>query len=157
MILTPKLAAQIVSVVANDPTCKKTIPVSGEEKPSRYRGAWRNAAYFITGKDKSDPEVAARICTGIALSTSNAIDAARRAKKFPKMVLGAGETDERSSWGVLHTATRVGLKLPSKGMKYVVFNWHATLDLWNPLIYPSHESFLNDSGWVHYSMFKGFK
>jgi hypothetical protein len=156
MLLTPNLAAQIVSVVGNDAESKKAIPVSGDQKPSRYRGAWRNIKYMFSGKDKNDPEVAARICTGIAETTAKAIDAAVKAKKLPKMVLGAIETDERSSMGVMHTATRVGLKM-DKGMRYVVFDWHSTLDLWNPLIYPTHESFLNDSGWVHYSMFNGFK
>jgi hypothetical protein len=153
-----ELAEQIVKVVAMDPTCQKRIPVSGQETPSRWRGFWRDAAIIVGNPvdfvlDRKNEETSALICTGVAEATVAAIQNAVLSKKLTG-VLSAVDIERDS--GMNHSATTVVLG-PRPNVSQVVFDWFETLDLWNPLIYPSTHAFLSDTGWVHYSQFRGLQ
>ena len=161
MALTEEQAAAIVTVVGNDPDCQKVLQ-RGSAAPSSNRGAIRNAILLLVfGKDpKKNPEIEPYVCTGVARITAEALNkvmlAEKKAKK-PKscrklpFLHYAKESQERES-PVFHTATAVTL---TDGKVYV-FDWHATLALFNPMIYPSEGAFLNKQGGVLYGDFTGW-
>lgn len=53
---------------------------------------------------------------------------------------------------IIHTATLVTLVDKSAA----VFDWHATLNAANPLLYPSAKAFEDNRDSVHFAAFRGF-
>ncbi len=150
--LTRSLAAKIVEVVGKDATCKTRITSSFGNLPAGWgiSGGLRNIS--IMGLDLFNPwsdgpsaEETKLVCTGIAEATAAAITKA----KIPYLKLA---TDVDRSSGVYHVAT--GITLHSD--RVYVFDWHATLIIDNPLIYPSLEDFRKSKGAVTYASFTGF-
>lgn len=103
-------------------------------------GGIRNFGYAVantyTGAmDPGDPETAAKVCTGIAHSTSLVITAAIARGQLPE-VKSATTIDRNADSKVLppHTATLVVLADDSE----YVFDWHATLNSSNPKVLPKN-------------------
>lgn len=153
MALDVRTAALIVGAVFKDAECRKVIPTrSIQSTPSSGRGWKRNLKYFLRGKDpEKDAYTADRVCTGIARLTSEAI-ARKKFEKKLKEVKRPQPTDERSFLGFLHTATLITMQDDSN----YVFDWHATLDILNPLLFPSHNSWKRDEGGLYYIEFQGW-
>lgn len=158
--LTKGLTESIILAVAKDAECQKLIPsVLGEFPPSwGIAGGIRNftndpignldleiaAKYynipikyipdFLKQRSGLDPEDEAKVCTGLARATAIAINKAKMS-----FYVSSAFSQNRVLNGTDHTAT--GIKLMS-GIT-VVFDWHATLRIRCPLIYPSIEDFNN--------------
>ncbi len=132
-MLDAKTAKAIVDVVIRDPECQSRIQ-------SRLRfpmpdswgitGSIRNFGMALVGMDSSESKVERLVCTGIASASARAIDAAAKAGKLAG-VAGSSPVDRFKP--VAHTATEVMLKDKST----FVFDWHATLNLQNPMMYRS--------------------
>ncbi len=147
----------VIAIVARDPASVARISgwtqdpdSSGPRNSSKlsdfiptqlgWTGSVRNLLYIVTGEDASDPEIAAHACTGIAEATSaainRAIDPKNRSKNRPdadrlEVVRRAATIDRVSPVvGVYHTATLVITKEGGAA----VFDWHATLEVENPMI-----------------------
>ena len=140
--LTRAVAAKIVEVVGKDATCKARINSSFGSLPAAWgvSGGLRNIS--IMGLDLFNPwsegpssDESKLVCTGIADATCKAINNA----KIPYVKLAAEVTRTE---GVYHVASGVTLQ---SGKTYV-FDWHATLMIDNPLIYPSPKDFKKGSG-----------
>jgi hypothetical protein len=159
MALAKQAAMQIVAAVRSDPEClrriKSVIPDLGG-----YAGSVRNLGYIFTFQDPTDPETAAKVCTGIAEQTMTAInnalgpiDHAGRPEKGSAIPdVESANTIDRVHLSTHHTATLVSMK---DGTEYV-FDWHATLNVENPLIYESPERWQVDKGSVQFKHFSGF-
>ena len=133
-------AYRICEVVAADATCReriKRIPVlSGTEWAGSVRNLGLILDNIVTGAyEKGTPSYDNLVCYGVAEATAEAItkNSSRQAArsgggcKLPEVV-NAITIDRQEP--LAHTATKVQM---SDGTDYV-FDWHATLDLMNPLI-----------------------
>ena len=159
-MLSRSIAVAIVDAVAADKTCAERI-TSAFSTFGTSSGPMRNAYYWLhhpwrpaaEGSEESN-----YVCYGIAEATINAINAARFDKGSTlNQVWSAGQADRNvGEWGE-HYATSITLKLgksPDNSACYV-FDWWATLDLQNPLIYLSMEAFRNKSPRALFSTFPG--
>ncbi|PZU80419.1 MAG: hypothetical protein DI530_05705 [Sphingomonas sp.] len=99
--------------------------------------------------DVTSPEGTAMVCVGIAEQTARAL---RRqiGCRAALMQLGDAGAIDRNLRGVAHTAT-----LLQFGSSRYVFDWHATLDLDDPIIYSSPNAFRHGLGGIPRSVFEG--
>lgn len=158
-MLTRGEADDICAVVAADPECRHRISSVLSFIPSSWgiAGGIRNTGYIAlelgSGArlfDVTSPEGAAMVCVGIAEQTARAL---RRqiGCRAALMRLGDAGTIDRELRGVAHTATL----LQFASSRYV-FDWHATLDLDDPIIHPSVNAFRHGLGGIPRSKFEGF-
>lgn len=158
-MLTVDEAKAMVKAVAADPECTRRIKSILSAVPSGWgvSGGIRNFGMAIVNTysfnrffDPSDPEIDAIVCTGIAAQTALAI--AKAAKTTPALRnVKSTSTVSRVLNGVDHTATLIVMT-----SKSYVFDWHATLDVNDPLLYPSPADFDKGSNSVTLKAFKGF-
>lgn len=150
--LTAQMAKFVVNTVKYDPECKKRIGQPASRWLSRLglAGWMRNVGVMgpavFTGKGPT-PEQDKIICTGIADATAAAID------KAPGRVthnIAFAVMCGRVLYGFDHAATRIQM------VQYgaCVFDWHATLDPGNPMIYRSVTDWEKGINGVLYSDFK---
>jgi hypothetical protein len=157
MALSKKTAIAIIDAVASDSESQATINVRSNDSPATkvvpaswgITGALRNFAHVISFSDPTDPKVERLLCTGIARTTSRAID---------EKLSGTPGIPEVSKTEVVsrekpisHTATVIVMK---DGSKYV-FDWHKSLDVHNPWIYKLDDWKLNQGG-LRFLEFKGW-
>lgn len=153
-MLSKMQAGEIISAVLNDPESFKRTKSSLSFLPSGLgiAGSLRNWGYVISGQDPTEEKIANTVCTGIADATAAAITRAMAAKNSKLGFLKRATVISRVSVGVHHTATQV---FTTDGKDYV-FDWHATLTLSDPLLYPSGAKFEKAEGSVAYASFNGF-
>ena len=166
MTLSRGLAAAIVDVVVNDPECVRRIDsgfATVFPDSLGIAGAARNFAFAFAGtyaslaqgkysaqptKDQDD-----LVCYGIRDATMAAIE---------KAIKTAGPGDSLKSISevyfsirdepLVHTATKIVI---ANTYDYV-FDWHATLNTRNPIIYPSEKDFEANKGSKEFASFTGF-
>lgn len=164
MALSKAAASEIVKVVEADVNCRNVIlwnpnlafirfPLDFMQITGSIRNLWFD---YLLGKKKmeDDEEKSSRICIGITMFTVIALVAALRQRKLPGVRSIAGISRVTGIFNVHHTATRIRMDDDSE----YVFDWHATLQVSNPVI-----SKMSD--WVdarrltsfHYVFFRGFK
>ncbi len=149
-------ADAVIEVVSKDPESVSRISSwLGDVMPSSlgWTGSVRNWFYVFTGEDPTEPDVAAKVCTGIADATAAAINRAIKSEKDPLRGIRRATTIDRASphIGVHHTATHV---LTDEGGE-AVFDWHATLEIDNPMI-SKVADWLNCTGEVPAKQFTGW-
>ena len=154
--LTRGVAAMIVDAVVKDKESQRVMPPAGSILPKSWgvSGSIRNILImgpnlynpFYTGPTTAEESY---VCTGISDITVIAIKAARISD-----VKRVGTVSRGSATGVTteHTATLVEL---TSGRSFV-FDWHATLDRDNPLIYASIPEFEKAKTAVPFKEFTGF-
>jgi hypothetical protein len=166
MALSRGLALAIVTVVENDPECKRRIdsPLS-TLLPDDWglAGGIRNFGFALAetykaladGRYSAQPSAAQDdlVCYGIRDATIDALKTA---------ILGTAPGGSLSLVAdvgyvirdnpIVHTATLVTLVDKSD----YVFDWHATLNPGNPLIYPSAKAFEENRDSVHFAAFTSF-
>ncbi len=130
MPLTRATAAKIIQIVKADPVASSRIKsLFSEVIPDSWgwTGSIRNISMIF--EDPTDPAVSNLVCVGISDAASLAIDAAlKQAPGIPEVV--SSESLNRTVHKVEHTATLVNMKDSSA----FVFDWHATLNIDNPMI-----------------------
>ncbi|GGG25016.1 hypothetical protein GCM10010964_11300 [Caldovatus sediminis] len=99
-------------------------------------------------------EQARLVCTGIAATTAAAINKAlRTAKPGSSLALVArADSHDRQGTTTAHTATGIWMRDKS----FHVFDWHATLQSDNPMLYASDAAFSAGDG-VLFAVFNGFR
>jgi len=158
-MLTVDEAKAIVNAVASDKECKRRINSVLSVVPSSLgiSGGIRNFGMAVINTysmnkffDPSDPEIDAIVCTGIAEQTAKAIAKAAKTDPALRNVKGTN-TISRVLNGVDHTATLIIMNTKS-----YVFDWHASLDVKDPQMYPGPTDFDKGTNAVTYKAFKGF-
>lgn len=176
--LTRAMADLIVTAVRHDPICRKILPdtsafkalgrihhagtarnlvnagalgiANGERTLSRFVGQEERGRYNEDYWDKVGSDQA---CTGVSAVTAKAL---LKSAGVPgcEFLLDAGSIDRLPTDPAhdFHTATAVTVT----GSLVYVFDWHATLDIGDPFIFPSPADFKSDSRSVLYSQFSGF-
>lgn len=152
-MLTRPDAQAIVEAVRNDPEARRRIQSwlsDALPDAAGIAGSIRNLWFMAQDFNAENPDTVQRVCGGIADQAAVAIT---RALGKPALgrVKGAADVG-RVHRGVHHFATRVNMK---DGTSYV-FDWHATLNVDNPLLYPSVEQFGLGNGAVTFERFSGF-
>ena len=142
-MLTVDEAKSMCAVVAGDPEASKRIDSNLDGLvPAAWgiAGGLRNAGYvalgLVTGGvlgDPTEPEYANRVCTGISDAASDALNRAIAKRDARVRNLERASPISRVTNGIDHTAVQVAMK---DGQKHV-FDWHATLDASNPLLFQS--------------------
>lgn len=166
MPLSRGLALAIVDVIAADPECKRRID-SGLSAimPSSlgWTGSVRNYGFafketykaIFSGGYSAQPttEQDDLVCYGIRDATIEALEKALKKVKGDSTLSAISEVSYviRDD-PIVHTATLITV---TKRWKYV-FDWHATLETRNPLIYPSEKAFMENRDSVVFSSFTGF-
>ncbi|USN98079.1 MAG: hypothetical protein H6810_07770 [Phycisphaeraceae bacterium] len=150
------IADAVIRVVKNDPTSVSRVSSwlsSVMPTGLGWTGSVRNLGYVVTLQDPTDPTTAAKVCTGIAEATSTAINRAIKSDKVPLVGVKAATMIDRVSphAGVYHTATKV---VTAEGGE-AVFDWHATLEIDNPMI-SKVDDWLNCTGETPAKLFKGW-
>lgn len=154
--LSRGIAAAIVAAVDNDKESKRVMPDTGSILPKSWGASGSIRNMLIIGPGLFNPfysapttDEEAYVCTGIANITSAAVQAAKIAS-----VRGATSISRGKATGLAieHTATRIDL---TNGRSFV-FDWHATLDRDNPLIYGSPAEFEKGRKAVPFKEFSGF-
>ena len=176
--LTRGMADFIVTAVRHDPLCRKRLPersgfkafgrihqagtvrnlvnsgaqgiAGGERKLSRLIGQEDAARYNEDYWDKVGSDEA---CTGVAAATATALSKLVGVPGY-EFLLDAGSIDRLPTDPAhdFHTATAVTVT----GGSVYVFDWHATLDIGDPFIFPSSADFKSGLRSVLYSQFSGF-
>ena len=139
MCLSKEAASDIVSAVKKDADCNAKINSRLKRRPASWgaSGWTRNVAYgvylsvtlddYVYSASGTNPAFESLLCTGIASCTERAIAGALERPGIPE-VKSVGKVDR---FDPPHTATLITMK---EGSEYV-FDWHATLNPRNPLIY----------------------
>jgi hypothetical protein len=152
-------ARWIVDTVKNDAECSKRITSSASVLPAPAAGWARDAAVMglggmFLGKEPTEAD-GKLVCTGIAAATISAIK-----KAGLPFVKDARDADRPGGYfteaGMItgaHTATRVDLT----NHRSVVFDWWATMDINDPLIYASPEDFVRADREMRFSRWPGAK
>ena len=157
MALSKAVAKAIVTAVSGDTESHSRITGdlksnSGSMLPDSWgiSGAVRNWGHVLTGKDPTEKAVADTVCTGIADATSEAINRALKTKPgIPEIKVST--TIDRELNGVHHTATLVQMVDETS----YVFDWHATLNVLNPMIFKP-AGWKKDNHGVLFTRFEGF-
>lgn len=152
MALTVDQAQAIVDAVSKDPAAREQVESWLAFLPDSWGAAgWiRNFGFALvntyTGKLAADsPWVEKRVCTGIAAAGVEAIE-----KSLPGGVKKVHTVDR---FDPAHTATQVDMNDESS----YVFDWHATLNVENPMIFPSVSNWQTlKKGGVTLANFEGF-
>lgn len=161
-MLSTAQAKQITQVVASDPEASKRIDsdIDGLVPASwGIAGGLRNAGYVALGMvtlgkygDPTEPEFANRVCTGISDAASNALNRAVAAKDARVRTLKLASPVSRVLDGVDHTAVQLQMQ---DGQQHV-FDWHATLDADNPMLFQSPAKWIKGKDGLPLSEFKGW-
>lgn len=154
---------EIAAVVAKDPEAsKRTDSNLNAVLPASWgvAGGFRNAGYVALGMvtlgrlgDPTEPEYANRVCTGISDASSNALNAAVTKRDARVRNIVQTVPISRVLDGVDHTAVQLVMR---DGQKHV-FDWHATLEAENPLLFQTPVSWVKGSGGVPPKDFCGWK
>jgi hypothetical protein len=161
-VLTVNDAKLIAAVVTADAEASKRIDsnFSGLIPASwGVAGGIRNAGYVALGMvtlgqyaDPSEPEFANRVCTGISDAATNALNRAiAKADARLRNVKGAVPIS-RVLNGIDHTAVQIEMR---DGQQHV-FDWHATLDARNPMLFPSPAQWVKGQGGLPLKDFAGW-
>jgi hypothetical protein len=166
MALSKETAGKIIDSVAVDVNCRKAIdpnPNLGFLNPltglwleaTHLAGAVRNIPLVLKSialnkKPEDDAEMTNKLCIGIVAVTVKAIIGAVRQGKLPG-VHTAGSI-HRVHWGTDHDATWIRMEDDSE----YVFDWHATLKIYDPVINKADEWVKAQLG-INYVLFSGFK
>ncbi|HEX8484371.1 hypothetical protein [Sphingomonas sp.] len=152
-MLTLDEAREIVRAVKRDPECQRRINSFLSAVPAGLgiSGSLRNWGYVLTNRDPTEVDTANMVCTGIADATMKAIGTDSLCRAALRRIDRA-DTIDRLHLGTHHTATSIKM---ADGKTYV-FDWHATLNIGNPLLYPSAAAFVSGSGSVTFADFLGF-
>lgn len=155
-------AQAIAALIAADPEASKRIDSNIEAViPASWglAGGLRNAGYVALGMlslgrlaDPSEPEYANRVCTGISDAAVAAIHAAVKSRQAALRRVREAQQVDRDLHGVAHTAVRVEMI----DGQFHVFDWHATLDADNPMLFKSVAGWLGGQGGTTLADFKGF-
>jgi hypothetical protein len=163
MALSIATATWIVDCVRSDSDCLRQIQsVLTHVFPESWgiTGGVRNLGFMAALKS---PQVAdPYICTGIADVTAAAIE--KRLKEPPgrgdiQSVMTIGRRPPMLTIGkhefmpVDHAATLIQM---SDGSKYV-FDWHATLNVNDPMMYPSKNDFMRNRHSIPFVAFGGWR
>lgn len=134
MPLTYLQAKSIIDLVTADPECRFRVTMDYGNTKDFFRfipdsfgisGSIRNIWMMEQQVDVTEPENAAVVCTGIAEATTKVIN------QSIARLTGIQKAEEISrEWPASHTATAITTR---DGSTYV-FDWHATLNLQNPMI-----------------------
>lgn len=162
-MLTISDAKSIANVVIRDSESSKRISSDvASMLPSSWgiAGGLRNAGYVALGMatlgnygDPSEAEFADRVCTGISDACSAAINAAVAAKDPSVRRVARATPISRVYRGVDHTAVQIAMI----DKQNHVFDWHATLEARNPMLFASTADWLVDKGGVTLDNFRGFR
>jgi len=162
-MLTIEEATNIATVVSNDPEASKRIDSNIDGLiPASWgiSGGLRNAGYVAMGMvtlgnyaDPSEPEFANRVCTGISDAASAALNRSVAIGNARLQSIKSAVPISRLLSGVDHTAVQVEMQ---DGQKHV-FDWHATLDADNPMVFQSPAKWLKGEGGVPLKEFRGWK
>jgi hypothetical protein len=130
MSLSIDAARRIVATVEADAACHAQINSWLRRLPAYWgiSGTVRNLGRFVTFQDPSDEKIAAEACTGITIATVKALEQKLSSASGIPEVKSAERIDR---YHPNHTATKVTME---DGSAYV-FDWHATLNVRNPLIF----------------------
>lgn len=168
MPLTREQAQRIIGYVQKDPTSRSRIKsYVSYLVPNEWgmAGSMRNAGLvlgYTVNKvlgvsdednpfDASKPENANIVCTGISDAAVNAILGAM--KRSDDTEISSVSTVSRVLNGTHHTAVKVSMQ---SGGTYL-FDWHANLEVGDPMIYPSLVAFQGGIQGVPFSRFSDFK
>ena len=162
-MLTKAEATDFTAIVAKDPEASKRIDSNLDGLvPASWgiAGGLRNAGYVALGMvtfgklgDPTEPEYANRVCTGISDASSTALNNAVAKDDARVRNLLSAVPISRALNGIDHTAVQVVMR---DGQKHV-FDWHATLDADNPLLFRSPASWIKGEGGVTLKEFGGWK
>ena len=166
MPLSRGLALAIVNVIAADPECKRRISSGlASVMPSGlgWTGSVRNYGFALketykaifSGGYSAQPtaEQDDLVCYGIRDATIEALEKAlKKAKGDDTLAAISAVSYVVRDEPIVHTATLITV---AKQWKYV-FDWHATLETRNPMIYPSEKAFMENRDRVVFSSFTGF-
>lgn len=176
--LTREMADKIVAAVRDDPQCRLLLPrvsafkvfggIGHAGTARNFANAWTMSVADADGAvmDRFGfPEAGKRTtdywqrlgdtqaCTGVAAAAERALTRVAGKPGYEFLVAAASEDRTPADPAHdLHTATRVTL---TNGKSYV-FDWHATLDIGNPLIFASPEAFKAGRNPVRYAQFWGW-
>jgi len=161
-MLTVTEAKEITLLVARDAESSKRIDsnidaiipaswgIAGGLRNLAYVGLWMGTLGHYG--DASEPEFANRVCTGISDAASIAINKNVASKEARASRVTKAEPVGRVLNGIDHTAVQVRM---SDGQKHI-FDWHATLDAANPLLFESPLKWHQGEGGVPLQEFKGW-
>lgn len=162
-MLTVDQASSITGVVATDPEASKRIDSNLDALiPAGWgiAGGLRNAGYVALGMvtfgkygDPTEPEYANRVCTGISDAASSALNRAVAQQDARVRNLKGAAPISRVLNGTDHTAVQVEMR---DGQKHV-FDWHATLDAENPLLFRSPALWVKGEAGTPLKEFRGWK
>lgn len=149
-------ARWIVNAVKNDPECVKRITSKASVLPAPAAGWARDAAVMgpdiLTGKDPT-PEKGKMVCTGIADTVVKAIENAHI--PFVKKVVLADRPGGYFTEAGMITGNHTAVTVILASHQSVVFDWWATMDINDPLIYPSVEDFKRADREMRFSAWPG--
>lgn len=161
-MLSRNEARAICAIVASNPEANRRIDSNIDGLiPASWgaAGSIRNLGYVVLGMatlgmyaDPSDKEFADRVCTGISDATAAAINAAVARKDARVRNVVSAVPISRVFRGVDHTATRVQML---DGQQHVI-DWHATLDVANPLLFRTVRDWVNGNAGVTVQDFTGW-
>jgi hypothetical protein len=166
MALSRGMAAAIIKVVSSDPECRRRIksPLAAV-LPDNWgiAGGVRNYGFALAETYKAiakggfsaqpSKEQDDLVCYGIRDATIEALERAiKKAKTGDTLKSILEVTYSNRDNPIVHTATKIVLS----GKDDYVFDWHATLNIDNPLIYPSEKAFEGNTGAVTFEKFTGF-
>lgn len=133
MSLSLQTARKVVEIVDSDADCRRVISDPFKSfllEKAGLAGSARNAALlafgWAFGKGEGTDEFNDLICQGIAQYTFKALF--KNISKIPE--LRAVATSHRKHLGTHHEATWLRMTDDSE----YIFDWHATLNIYNPLI-----------------------
>jgi hypothetical protein len=162
-VLTVEQAKSVAAVVAIDPEASNRIDSDIDSLvPASWgiAGGLRNAGYVALGMvslgkygDPTDAEYANRVCTGISDAASAAINKAVGRKDARLRTIKSAVPISRVLNGTDHTAVQVDVL---DGQQHV-FDWHATLDAENPMIFASPAKWIRGEGGIPLKEFRGWK
>ncbi|MBR0668950.1 hypothetical protein GXW71_31670 [Roseomonas hellenica] len=159
-MLTVAAALRICQAVASDPRCRARIQ---NHRPLPQLSGWgmagaaRNTAMILLGRKAGTPEFDQYSCVGVTEATTEAISAASVSGALTR----PGPTllpEVRHSTGVYRvvdgTHHQASWVVMTDGTDYV-FDWHATLELQDPLLYRTADWRRNENP-VRMAAFSGF-
>jgi hypothetical protein len=140
MCLSKQVATAIVDAVRRDATCQMNINSGLRRLPASWgiSGTLRNIGYYVSHQDPTDPAVAKCACSGIGDATRRAIENTLKGNPGIPEVQAVERLDRLGL--VDHSATKITMQDGSS----FVFDWHATLNARNPLIF-TESDWLRDS------------
>jgi hypothetical protein len=163
MALSRGMALTVVKVIDTDPECRWRInsPLSAILPASLgIAGSVRNLGFIlsdvVTQRSLSVKPTTAEeelICYGIRDAAIEALQKAVKASKGGDLLNAITKVTYINRD---HPAVHAAMSITIAGKDTYVFDWHATLDTKNPMLYPSAAAFDSSTGFVTFSEFTGF-